>query len=52
METSIKKILRAVRRKLNEKSIDALLITKAVNVTYLSAFSGDDSWLLVAPKGV
>ena len=46
----IKKRLRAVRRQLKEKSLDALLITRAVNVTYLSGFSGDDSWLIVAPK--
>lgn len=51
MNTSIiKKRLRAVRLQLKEKSLDALLITKAVNVTYLSGFSGDDSWLIVAGK--
>jgi len=48
----IKKRIKAIRRQLKEKSIDALLITKAVNVTYLSNFSGDDSWLLIGGKSI
>lgn len=34
---------------LREEQVDAVLITNPVNVTYLTGFSGDSSYLLVAP---
>ena len=33
---------------LREKQLDAFLVTNFTNVTYLTGFSGDDSWLLVS----
>jgi Xaa-Pro aminopeptidase len=39
--------LRALLRK---EGTDALLVTNFINVTYLTGFTGDDSYLLVTPK--
>ncbi len=40
-----------LRRQLKQDSLDALLITNFINVTYLTGFTGDDSYLLVTPTG-
>ena len=40
----------ALRRLLVEKSLDALLVTDERNVTYLTGFSGDSSYLVVSRK--
>lgn len=34
----------------SELGIDAFLVTKDVNITYLTEFNASESWLLVAPK--
>src|SRR5262245_57809537 len=39
----------ALRRLLAEKSLEALLVTDERNVTYLTGFTGDSSFLLVQP---
>jgi Xaa-Pro aminopeptidase len=39
--------LRKFRQLLKKQSLRAFLVTKPVNVTYLTGFSGDDSYLLV-----
>ncbi len=39
----------SLRRLLPEKSLAALLITDELNVTYLTGFTGDSSYLVVAP---
>ncbi|MBN2020014.1 MAG: aminopeptidase P family protein [Sedimentisphaerales bacterium] len=31
---------------------DCLIVTKSANVTYITGFSGEDSWAIVMPKGV
>ena len=36
-----------IRRKLRKEKLDALLVTNFTNVTYLTGFTGDDSYLLV-----
>ena len=41
--------LAKLRRLLRQAEIPALLVTKFVNVTYLTGFTGDDSYLLVTP---
>ena len=41
--TQLRKLVRAV-------SADALLVTNFTNVTYLTGFTGDDSYLLVSGK--
>ncbi len=40
----------AVLRKLREDGVDGLLVTNFTNVTYLTGFSGDDSFLLISPQ--
>lgn len=39
-----------LRRNLRAAGVDALLITNFTNVTYLTGFTGDDSYLLLLPK--
>jgi len=38
---------REVRRQLRELNIDGLILTKSVDVTYITAFAGQDSWALL-----
>jgi Xaa-Pro aminopeptidase len=40
-----------LRKLLKKKELPAILITNFVNVTYLTGFSGDDSYLLVRENG-
>jgi len=48
----IKSRIGAVRRRLNEHKINCLIVTNRANVTYISGFSGDDSYAVIAPRGV
>ncbi len=41
-----------IRRRLREKGIDCLILTKAVDVTYVTAFRGEDSWAAITPNAV
>jgi len=43
---------RHIRRQLRDQNIDVLILTKAVDVTYVTAFSGHDSWALVTKSSV
>lgn len=43
---------RHIRRQLRERDIDILILTKAVDVTYVTAFSGHDSWALITKNSV
>jgi Xaa-Pro aminopeptidase len=40
-----------LRRQLKKLGLDALLVTNFTNVTYLTGFTGDDSYLLVLDRG-
>jgi Xaa-Pro aminopeptidase len=40
-----------LRRSLRKAGVDALLVTNFTNVTYLTGFSGDDSYLMVLGRG-
>lgn len=40
-----------LRKLLNKKTADSLLVTNFTNVTYLTGFTGDDSYLLVRQDG-
>jgi Xaa-Pro aminopeptidase len=40
-----------LRRQLKQEGLDALLVTNFINVTYLTGFTGDDSYLLVTKSG-
>ena len=40
-----------LRKLLRKAGVDSLLVTNFTNVTYLTGFTGDDSYLLIAPAG-
>jgi len=40
-----------LRKSIGKSQADALLVTKPINVTYITGFTGDDSYLLVTAKG-
>jgi len=42
----------AIRRLLKGKGVDCLILTKAVNVTYVTGFTGEDSWAVITGRGV
>ncbi len=42
----------AIRARLHKKHIDALILTKPANVTYLTGFSGEDSWAIITQRAV
>jgi Xaa-Pro aminopeptidase len=44
--------VRAIRNQFGKNHIDALILTKPANVTYVTAFSGEDSWAIVAGGAV
>ncbi len=48
----IKKRIKAIRCQLKKKRIKSLLVTKPANVTYVTGFLGDDSWVLITKGGV
>jgi len=39
-----------LRRKLRRQKLEALLVTSFTNVSYLTGFTGDDSYLLITPQ--
>jgi Xaa-Pro aminopeptidase len=41
-----------IRTELRSRRIDALVLTKPANVTYLTGFSGEDSWTVVTGRAV
>jgi Xaa-Pro aminopeptidase len=43
----LKKRIKAIRRELNKKKINCLIVTKPANVTYTTGFLGDDSWAVI-----
>ncbi|MGB8225345.1 MAG: Xaa-Pro peptidase family protein [Sedimentisphaerales bacterium] len=48
----LKNRIEKVRKILREKNFDALVLTGGADVSYLSGFRGDDSWLVLAGRGV
>ena len=40
-----------LRKLVSQANVDALLVTNFKNVTYLTGFTGDDSFLLVTESG-
>lgn len=44
--------LKALRSRMAEASLDALMVTHAPDVRYLTDFPGEDSWAVVTPKTV
>lgn len=50
-ERAIKSRIVAVCRLMREKRADGLIVERPANVTYLTGFSGDDSWAAVTRTG-
>jgi len=48
----MKKRVRTISHQLSKKGIDCLVVTKPNNVTYTTGFMGDDSWVVIAERGV
>jgi Xaa-Pro aminopeptidase len=48
----IGKRIRGIRRELNKKKIDCLIVTRPANVTYTTGFMGDDSWAIITKRAV
>jgi Xaa-Pro aminopeptidase len=40
--------IKAIRRRLNKKKINCLVLTRPANVTYVTGFLGEDSWAVIA----
>ncbi|MBN2130092.1 MAG: aminopeptidase P family protein, partial [Sedimentisphaerales bacterium] len=49
---AMKRRLGNIRAQFRRQHVDAVLLTHPVNVTYVTGFSGDDSWALVAGNTV
>jgi Xaa-Pro aminopeptidase len=47
-----RKRIRDIRRELNKKKIDCLIVTEPANVTYTTGFMGDDSWAIITKRAV
>jgi Xaa-Pro aminopeptidase len=47
-----KKRIKQVRQILAEKNFDAAILAVGANISYLSGFTGDDSWLVVTGRGL
>ena len=43
----IKKRIRQIRRRLSKNKINCLIVIKPANVTYVTGFSGDESWAII-----
>jgi len=48
----LKKRRKNIRTQFRRQHVDAVLLTRPVNVTYVTGFSGDDSWALVSRNTV
>jgi len=51
-DSAIKKRNKTIRCCLSENEIDCLVVTKPANVTYVTGFSGDDSWAVITGRKV
>lgn len=43
--------LRSARAAMKHQDLSAIVVTKPANVTYLTGFSGDSSWMILTAKG-
>jgi Xaa-Pro aminopeptidase len=49
---TIKRRARTIRRLLNKKKTGSLVVTKPANVTYMTGFTGGDSWAVITGRAV
>ncbi len=48
----MKKRVKKIRAGLSKAKADCLIVTKPANVTYTTAFFGDDSWAIITPENL
>jgi len=48
----VRQRIKSIRRRLREKGIDCLILTKAADVTYVTSFGGEDSWAAITQNTV
>jgi Xaa-Pro aminopeptidase len=51
-DRTLKNRHRRIREGMSRAEVDCLIVTRPANVTYVTGFSGEDSWALVLPKAV
>ena len=51
-EKSIKKRLKTIRQRMRAKKLDCLVLTGAENVSYVTGFTGHDSWAVITGQKV
>ncbi len=49
---SVRVRIRGVRSWLGEQGIGCLVVTQPANISYITGFSGEDSWAIVGPRSV
>ncbi len=52
MSEEMRRRLAAIRRRLRKIQLRRLVVTKPANVSYLTGFTGDDSWAVIGQRGV
>ncbi len=52
IDSTMKRRVGTIRDRLRKRHIDGLILTKPANVTYLTGFSGEDSWAIITPRAV
>lgn len=52
VDSMIERRVGTIRDRLRKRHIDGLILTKPANVTYLTGFSGGDSWAIITQRAV
>ncbi len=48
----MKSRINSIKQAISKKNLDALIITNPANVSYATAFTGDDSWALITARAI
>ena len=51
-KNTMKSRIRHLKQAISEKYLDAIIITNPANVSYATAFTGDDSWALITARTI
>jgi Xaa-Pro aminopeptidase len=51
-DRTLKSRQKKIREGMSRAGVDCLIVTKPANVTYVTGFSGEDSWAMALPKAV
>lgn len=52
VHSMVKRRVGMIRARLRKRHLDGLILTKPANVTYLTGFSGEDSWAIITKRAV